>query len=86
MQNFIWLSEPIHKNHIDIDISEPSISEFIKTSFDGSIMAVHESKVQSYLADDDVKMIRLGMKQPPKIKKVDSEDLLWQVLAYAVEL
>ena len=67
MSEYVWLEAPIHKNvFASFKLGEkPEILESLKTSFDGSIMAVRRDKVETLYEELEVPMVRLGYKKPP---------------------
>ena len=85
---YIWLDSPVHKNRVSgFSIDENSeVNEFLKVSFDGSIMAVAKDKVESHYREQKVDLIRHGYEKMPKKIKVDSEEGLFKFLAYFVTL
>ena len=88
MSDYVWLDCPLHKNNfpkIDFE-KEESLLSSIQLSFDGSIMAVKRAVVEPYYEEQEVHMVRLGYKKPPKDIKVEDLDGLYKALAYYVKL
>ena len=88
MASFLWLDEPIHKNRFKGFSLDENISvlESLKISFDGSIMAVLESKVKDYYLEQEVSMVKSGYKKMPDKMKIDNEETFYRYLAYFVDI
>ena len=86
MEDISWLNTPVHTNHIKIEITD-SMKDNLVVSFDGTILGVKTKAIESYLSEDEVKMVRVGFKKLSKdMMKYDSEDGLYRMLSYIVEL
>ena len=88
MSDYVWLDYPLHKNNfpkIDFE-KEESLLSSIQMSFEGSIMAVKRAAVEPYYDDQEVHMVRLGYRNPPKDIKVEDPESLYRALAYYVNL
>ncbi len=87
MDDYIWLIEPIHKNRfLKVDINDEAIKPFIKTSFDGSIMAVTKEKVESAYFAQNVPLVRSGYQKMPDNMKIEDADSFYSYLAYFIDL
>ena len=58
------------------------VKERLKISFDGTIMAVDPSFIGDELSTDESKMIRLGMRQPPRRMKIICDETFKKFLSY----
>lgn len=84
MSDFVWLDIPFHKNKfkaLDIEALET-----LKVSFDGSIMAVRKECIESFYHKNDVELVKAGYKKIPEKMKIESEDNLYEFLAYFVSI
>lgn len=90
MTGYSWLTTPIHKNtlkHLKLEWqTNPSIIDAVKMSFDGSIVAILTSRVQTHLSDPEIEKIRMGFAKMPKSFKIESEDDFYKYLAHYVEI
>jgi len=88
--DYSWLVCPIHKNAIkNLKFNwqdNPSITETLKMSFDGSIVAVLTSRIQTQLSDQEILRRRMGFDKMPKSFKVESEEEFYTYLAHHVEI
>ena len=90
MSEYVWLEAPIHKNvfkSFKLD-EKPEILEALKTSFDGSIMAVRRDKVAALYEKLEIPMVRLGYKKLIEGNKfkIEDEESFYKYIAYHVTL
>lgn len=84
MDDFVWLDIPLHKNKfLKLELEE---LDTVKMSFDGSIMAVKKTCVESSYKENEVEMVKAGYKSMPKDIKVETLDDLYNVLSYYISL
>ena len=84
MSDFVWLDEPLHKNKFrEVEVDK---LETIKLSFDGSIMAVQRSLVETHYNENNVSLIKAGYEKMPKDLKVETEEELYKFLSYFISL
>jgi|TARA_R110001583_G_scaffold16234_34_gene66436 hypothetical protein len=82
----VWLNSPVHKNQLKFKFDEDeSILDTISLSFDGSILAVDKSCVESLYKTEEVDMVRLGYKKMPEIK-VDDKESFYRFLSYMITI
>ena len=87
MSEFMWLEIPLHKNifsKFKLDENE-GVLETLKTTPDGSIMAVRRDKVEKICKEIDLPMIRAGYKKIPDKFKVEDEESFYKYIAYHLE-
>ena len=85
MEDEVWLDNPIHKNNFSDKFWEENnhLLEKLLISFDGSIMAVDRSCVESHYSDQEVDLMKLGYKPfPEKMKVETSDDFLKMISLY----
>lgn len=81
MLNYIYLSRPIHKNHLGFEIDDDLSSSLI-ISMDGGIHAIDRMKIQSLLDKEEVKMAKIGYGKFPKHLSVKTLDDFFLTCAY----
>ena len=88
MEDKAWLDNPIHKNNFSKKFWEENeeVMEKLLISFDGSIMAVDRSSVESHYSNQEVDMMKLGYKPFPKKIKVESSDDFFKAISLYVTL
>lgn len=88
MEEYAWLEIPIHKNSFPKDFFENNkeVLENIKTSLDGSIVAVKKELVEGPYKEQGVQLMRLGYKPHPDKMKVDSVESFYKYLALHAEM
>lgn len=80
-----WLESPVHLNHLGKFEVTPEIKETLQISFDGSIMAVLRSKVESLYKELEVDQCKTGYKSYPKKMEISDEEAFYKFLAYNLE-
>ena len=81
-----YLSMPLHKNSIKIEMTEDIESNLIM-SIDGSVIAVKKSTVGQYVNDKDLAMVRMGFHKPSKeLVSYSDEDGFYKFLSCIVDL
>ena len=85
--NFVWLSEPIHKNRFKpFKFDEhPEIMDFVTLSFDGSVVSVFRDKVEELYKKNEVDLIKTGHKKMPKISKIETAEQFFEAISYFAE-
>jgi len=88
MEDYVWLEAPIHKNNFPKNFfnDNEEILESVKTSFDGSIVAVKRELVEGEYKSQQVDMMRLGYKPYPDKMKVDNAETFYKYLALFIEM
>jgi len=88
VDNYLWLSEPIHQNKFrGFAIKDnPSVIDSLKLSFDGAVMAVLKDRVEAYYKEQKVSLIRHGYEKMPNKLKIDDEESFFKYLAYFVNI
>tara|TARA_B100000131_G_scaffold323253_1_gene380999 strand:+ start:14736 stop:15005 length:270 start_codon:yes stop_codon:yes gene_type:complete len=88
MDDYIWLTDPIHKNFFRSfkPLEDEEVKDTLKVSFDGSIMAVLKAKVEAFAKDKEIQMIRLGLKEYPKKFKIEDKESFYKFLSYHLEV
>jgi hypothetical protein len=82
----IWLSTPIHKNWIPEEImKDEELISSISISIDGSIFAVRESLIKSFIDIEEIKLARLGMRTMPNKFEVKNLEDVKRMFAHLIE-
>lgn len=84
--DWAWLETPVHTNYLGKFELTPEIKETLQISFDGSIMAVLRSKVESFYKELEVEQCRTGHKTYPKKFQISDEENFYKFLAYNLEI
>ena len=83
LKKTLFLENPIHKNHIpDSLISDSEFFNTLLLTMDGTIMGVDYSCIEPFLSDNDLSMIRLGMKKPPDKISFDTAESFYRYISY----
>lgn len=86
--NYIWLSEPLHKNNIGYEIEKDLIdSKKLMMTFDGSVVAFCETllKDKDELVNE-IESFKMGYNKDFKLpSKIEDYDQLLKVLVYLSE-
>jgi len=79
----LFLDNPIHKNSFPKDImGDEEVLDSIVTTFDGTIVGVDFDIVESFFNSEESKMIRLGMRKPPKDFRVKDKESFYRYLSF----
>lgn len=85
--NWLYLTSPLHQNHFEksFSIPEDQLCNFL-LSFEGGIQAVNAACVAPYLADEEIKSIRMGYKKAPRHIFVSNMDILFKTCSIMLAL
>ena len=82
-ENIVMLSGSVHKNYIDYDISEETLSKLL-ISFDGTIMGFDKSLIDG-VDESNIILQKLGYKKDEIPKSISSLEDLKAILVYLKE-